>query len=396
MSGKKMLVPFLMFLGSAGLLCAQLSQGDSWQGGPGMAEARYGFPFVELPSGMRLAAGGVVSGGGGFGTGVEVLEAAAASWASVSPLPSAHRGLAHGVQLLSGELLIAGEDPHVGTHPHPRSAYRYNEASSTWTRTANDPTIDRFSATLTRLLDGRVLFAGGYSGHSSGPTYRSAEIYYPATDTWAATGDMASVRTGHSATLLTTGPNAGKVLVVGGSDRAASNVATSGCELFDTSSGTWSATGSLNESRSLHTATTLPSGAVLVVGGQYILGSGNRISTEIYDPVSGTWTSAASMPVPRANHSATLLLSGQVFVAGGATGPGTAGTLSRAEIYEPDSDSWSAAASMSTARLQHSAALLPDGRVIVVGGLSGGTILSSTEIYDPGVIGVELMSFTIE
>ncbi len=361
-----------------------IAQTNQWQSGPDMSTGRYFFPLVELPSGKLLAAGGAVS-GSGFGATAEVLDSGAAAWTSVSPMPSPHRGKYHGVRLLSGDVLIAGDDPHVGGHPHPRSAYRYDEMSGTWTRTADDPTIDRFLGTMTLLPDGRVLHAGGYNGHGSGPTYDTADIYDPAADSWSATATMAEVRTGHTATLLTTGPNAGKVLVVGGSDRAPSNTATSGCEVYDPASGTWSATGSLNESRSLHTATLLPSGKILVIGGQYTIGAVNRNSAELYDPSSGTWSLVTPMSVPRAGHTATFLVSGEVLVAGGATVGGGSGPHTASEIYDPQSDAWSAAASMAIPRTRHGAALLPDGRVIVVGGLSNGARLSSTEIFTPGV-----------
>ena len=358
------------------------AQTHHWQSGPDMSTGRYHFPLVELPSGDWLAAGGVFT-GNSFGATVEVLDRVASAWTTVSPMPSAHRGGYGGVRLLSGEVLIAGEDPHVGGHPHPRSAYRFDEAGGTWTRTANDPTIDRFSATLTLLPDSRVLHAGGYSGHGTGPTYHTADLYDPGTDSWSATGTMAEVRAGHTATLLTVGPAAGEVLVVGGSDRAPNNTATSGCELYDPATGAWSATGSLNESRSLHTATLLPSGQVLVVGGQSALGAVNRSSAELYDPENGTWSLTAPMTMPRALQSATLLLSGEVLVAGGIAVSGDNAALRSTEIYDPLADTWSADASMANPRGAHSAARLPDGRVIVVGGLNG-TPLAGTEIFTPG------------
>ncbi len=359
------------------------AQDNRWQSGTDMNTGRRIFPLVELASGGLLAAGGVVT-GSDFGTSAEVLDTGTVAWATVSPMPSPHRGQHHGVLLLSGEVLVAGEDPHSGGHPHPTSAYRYDEVSDTWEITANDPTIDRFQATLTLLPDGRVLFAGGYSGHGTGPTYNSAEVYDPSTDSWGATGTMAEVRTVHTATLLTTGPNAGKVLVVGGSDRASSNIATAGCELYDPAAGTWSATGSLSESRSQHTATLLPSGQVLVAGGQYTIGaSTNRSSAELYDPDTGTWSPAATMSTPRALHTATPLPSGKILVAGGRIGPSGTAVLATAEIYHAPTDSWSPVASLVTPRALHSAASLPDGRVIVVGGFNGGTSLSSTEIFGP-------------
>ncbi|MEM7354531.1 MAG: kelch repeat-containing protein, partial [Acidobacteriota bacterium] len=335
--------------------------------------------LVELPSGHWLAAGGVTTGTIFSGT-AEVLDSGASAWTAASPMPSAHRGTHSGVLLPSGEVLIAGEDPHVGGHPHPRSAYRYDEVSGSWARTANDPSINRFLATMTLLPDGRVLMAAGYNGHSSGPTYDSAEIYDPATDSWSVTGFMAEVRAGHSATLLTKGPDAGKVLVVGGSDRAPSNLATTGCEIYDPATGTWSATGSLNESRSQHTATLLPSGEILVAGGQYKINTETRASAELYDPLSGTWALVAPMSEPRAHHSATLLPSGQILIAGGSTVSNGSGVLSTTEIYDSTLNTWSPAPSLTTSRILHGAALLADSRVIVIGGQDGGTRISSTEI----------------
>jgi N-acetylneuraminic acid mutarotase len=91
------------------------------------------------------------------------------------------------------------------------------------------------------------------------------------------------------------------------------------------------------------------------------------------------------MATPRDNHTATLLPDGRVLVAGGLNrfGPG----LASAEIYDPRTATWSTVARMRTGRYHHTATLLKDGRVLVVGG--GRTVhgervfLSSAEIYDP-------------
>src|SRR5437868_6761611 len=93
--------------------------------------------------------------------------------------------------------------------------------------------------------------------------------------TWTATGNLATARANHTATLL---PN-GKVLVAGGAGTSA--------ELYNPASGTWSPTGSLVTARGFHTATLLPNGKVLVAGG---LGDELLASAELYDPASGTWT----------------------------------------------------------------------------------------------------------
>ena len=99
---------------------------------------------------------------------------------------------------------------------------------------------------------------------------------------WALTGNMSVPRSYFSALLL---PN-GKVLVAGG---YSNSVFTAVAELYDSVSGTWSTTGSLNQGRIRGHLTLLPlSGKVLIAGG--IGSSGETTSTELYDPSTGTWT----------------------------------------------------------------------------------------------------------
>ena len=101
---------------------------------------------------------------------------------------------------------------------------------------------------------------------------------------------------------------------------------------------------------------------------------------------SGTWTATGSLNTDRAGHSATLLPNGQVLVAGGE---GTAGFLSSAELYNPSTGRWSVTGSMATSRLGQSAALLPNGLVLVAGGIVNisdtgvVTVTASAELYNP-------------
>jgi len=93
--------------------------------------------------------------------------------------------------------------------------------------------------------------------------------------------------------------------------------------------------------------------------------------------VDPSWIPTGSMNTPRVNHTATLLLNGKVLVAGGYN----AGTiLNSAELYDPASGTWSVTGSLNTARFWHTATLRPDGRVLVTG---GGRNLNTAELYDP-------------
>lgn len=152
-------------------------------------------------------------------------------------------------------------------------------------------------------------------------------------------------------------------------------------------SGQFAATGSMSVPRSSHTQSTLQNGTVLVAGGEggscgfFCLAIWD--SSELYDPAAGTFTAGGMMTTPRADHTATVLPDGRVLVTGGwvaLLAPPTA----TAEIYDPATDQFSATGSMSTPRRNHTASLLPDGRVLITGGQDNtNQPLASAEVFDP-------------
>jgi hypothetical protein len=142
--------------------------------------------------------------------------------------------------------------------------------------------------------------------------------------------------------------------------------------------GKWSPTGALIEARYAHTATLLPSGQVLVVGGQDFVTSFG--SAEVYDATIGQWTATGSLSQPRHAHTATLLLGEQVVVAGGESIGGA--PFADAEVYNPGTGRWTYAGSMGSARSHQTATLLAGGQVLVTGGGSA----NSESFEETGVL----------
>lgn len=200
---------------------------------------------------------------------------------------------------------------------------------------------------------------------------------------FADTGSMTTTRYQPTATLL---PN-GKVLVVGGLMSGITMLASA--EIYDPATGIFTATGNMASARYGHTATLLPNGKVLIAGGYYTsapLSSTPLSSAEIYDPLTGSFTATGSMTTVRINHIATLLSSGSVLVAGGGGTGSNQGHFASAEIYDPATGIFSLTGSMTTPREDNmfSGTLLPNGKILVVGGVDAANrILASAEIYDP-------------
>ena len=247
-------------------------------------------------------------------------------------------------------------------------------------------TSARESHTATLLNDGKVLVVGGDAREVlryCGPPFHctrhvplaSAELFDPVSGSFTETGTMASPRTLHTATLL----GDGRVLVAGGDSGNDFSTPLATAEIFDISTGMFTPTGNMVNARAGHTATLLANGKVLVAGGS----SGD--AAELFDPATGEFTATGSMETSRTSATATLLKNGDVLVLGGDDASGN--PVATAELFDPTTGMFTPSGSMSVARAAHTATLLTSGEVLVTGGRSSGvantTVIASAELFDP-------------
>lgn len=215
--------------------------------------------------------------------------------------------------------------------------------------------------------------AGAKQSGPSGADDR-AEIFDPKTNVWQIAAYHESTDGGHSAALLTDG----RVLIAGGRAESA---------IYDPVLNTWQSTGKLGILRSQAQAVLLRDGHVLLTGGiPYPEGDSVLDSIEVYDPVTNTWRPAALLTQARCCHTATSLPDGRVLVVGGwnSVGGYEAALLKTTEIYDDQSGTWSTLASTGTGRVEHTTTLLLDGRILVTGGeLKRGVFLNSAEVLAP-------------
>jgi N-acetylneuraminic acid mutarotase len=215
-------------------------------------------PLVRLRSGGALAMGGIDWVLVQPRSNAERYDEDAGQWSATGPLLAervGHFAIAVGDEVL----VVGGSSKDFGKAPQLATAEVYNPTTGLF-RAVGSMNEARWYPACVVLKDGRVLAAG--SGESDG---RTAEIYDPASETWTPTGSMAQPRYQGSLSLL----NDGRVLAAGGgtSIGGTKTFDLSSAETFDPTTGTWSSAGVMPDSRRLHTAVTLPSGEVLVVGG---------------------------------------------------------------------------------------------------------------------------------
>jgi len=340
-----------------------------------MQVARTGHTATLLASGRVLVVGGQSP--AGIEATAELFDPASAHSAAAG-MPRVAR-LGHAATLLCNLAAPPCTDPRVlivgglNVTSEIGTAELYDPVAGTFTLTTGNLITPRQYATTTLLPSGKVLIVGGMEAQSA-TSLASAELFDPATGTFSATaGPMAHGRVGHTATLL---PD-GRVLIAGGADTSYEYLDSA--ELYDPASNTFSAVPNpMIAKREGHTATLLPSGKVLIVGGWGDSTSSYDIA-EIYDPAAvapaASFTATGPVVTLRYYHSAVLLPSGKVLIAGGNPAEGCCMpgmSLHHAELYDPATGLFTATGGMYTGRENPTAILLNDsGQVLVMGGDDG-------------------------
>ena len=296
------------------------------------------------------------------------------SWHTATLLPDGRVLIAGGNS--TPPPVIAGGNSTPPPAIPPNTAEIYDPSTGTFAATGN--MISGHVCQQAKLLfDGRVLIVGG-----SGASAAHAELYDPARGTFASAGADASVTSGGNTCQgsVSTVLSDGKVLIVW---------ETASAEIFDPAAGSFTATANLSSPQvfppygidfndGLPTATLLLNGKVLLAGGGN--DSGIHANAELYDPSTGAFTAAGAMTTGRDGQTATLLPDGTVLMAGGYLyGPGDV-TLASTELYDPTRDAFTPSGNMSTPRGGgQTATLLADGRVLIAGSPNS----SIAELYNP-------------
>jgi hypothetical protein len=221
----------------------------TWTATGSMTTGRADFTLTVLSNGQVLAAGGDNCGGGGL-TSAELYNPSTGTWTATSSMTIGNETSA-AVLLQNGEVLVTGNDN------------LYNPVTGAWSTTANRS--HGGFAPVTLMPNSHVFVGGG--------GIFGDEVYNPSTDQWFNVPPPACTTTKQNCesagALLATG----KILVAGGvtfvNARPYPIEETNGlAALFDPSTLTWTATGSMNKSRIGETMTILINGQALVAGGE--------------------------------------------------------------------------------------------------------------------------------
>jgi len=286
-------------------------------------------------------------------------------------------------RMIDGRSLLIPTGCGCGPGPASTPAQVWDPVSSA--RPLENLVVQRVAFTATQLSNGNILIAGGLPG-LIGDAITAAEVWDPVADAIEPTGPLAHARNGAVATLL----RDGRVLIIGGAIRSDSDTGVTQvleAEIWDEAGGAFSTgftfvtgPGFLSSHDQRLYALTLKDGRVLVLDG-----AGARV----WDPVANNLSEAGTFREARRDFSATLLADGRVLVAGGSheiPGEGRS-SIASTELWNPSASGFEPGPELTEARAGHTATLLSDGRVLIVGGFKTAGLaldaLASAELWEP-------------
>lgn len=300
----------------------------------------------------------------------------------------------------AGKVLVAGGFTD-GSGPLA-STELYDPATNSF---ADGPQMntDRDDHTATAIAagpnPGEILIVGG----------DTADLYDPRGNKFLAGPRTAHFRIDHTATVIPSGPNARKILLAGGLDDLLAVIEhynPAATEIYDPATNSFAAGPAMNVARQFHTASVIPSGPnagkILLVGGMAANLSKALASTEIYDPATSTFAPPRETPVmkvARTYHTATIISggpnAGRILIAGGQQGE-AGESLSSTELYDPATNRFVPGPTMHSNRSQHAAIVIASGpnvgKILITAGVTiqcdkslhcGMVLLGTTEVYNP-------------
>ena len=337
---------------------------------------------VELENGNILVSGGISKDSGNISD-AEIYNYKIEKWEVIHPmvLGRAYHLL---LKLSNGNIMAIS-----GGNYEKRSCEVYDTTTKIWTLIDSLNYERTFGETATLLGNGDVLVVGGYYlAVGNTKILNSCEIYNARTKKWIVTDSLKIDREYHTATKLLDG----RILVAGGFSGTQKELTD--CEIYDPNKGEWSEAAPLNIARFEHTATLLPDGKVLVTGGEnYSNPTSPWLKTcELYDPIQNKWTIVKSLSVAHSLHSALLLNNGLILITGGSFNTGIW------ELYDPKNFTNIYSGSFPNDTVSPSLInLIPNGKVLSAGGMTwtnaSTPLLSASNLcflYDPnGISNIE-------
>jgi len=226
------------------------------------------------------------------------------------------------------------------------------------------------------LSDGRVVSVGIPTVINWWPP--TTQTWSPATNKWTKSASNPALPNVFLAVPVLL--NDGRILVTGYCRSTCGS--GSNTEIYDPATDSWSMPGQMTTGRYVHRAVKMLDGRVIVMGGCSAYGcAADTPSAEIFDPATGQWSAAAPMKAHRASFSATLLADGRVLVTGGYN---ATGTLTENETYDPATNTWTVNAPMPHPHAVHVSVTMQDGNVLVAGGDTGlGLPGREADVFNP-------------